>query len=327
MPPAFLRRRRGGTRSLSDFLTMKQPLSETPQPADTEAETEPETKPEPAPDLPTQTDTATVLPDSALADDNSAISFSPPSSSAPITATIPEPFTPPPPSPLTKADTSSTSKIGDFEPDFGNQDEAEDEADALGTAIIDDSFFADELASASEFSLLPEVESELGLETDKPFFNPDDLTPLPSPNTPFFSAADLAPTSSGENGLNWPTPQVTESNFAGLETSVPSHSLSEPAVADLAETDDDFLSLSLAEPPDIEAFSAPDSLEPVVPDTNKQRVLEDEQLRKQFEDIYQAIDAEYENILHQNISVNPSLTDKLHALLSEAPFYCGQLRY
>ncbi len=69
-------------------------------------------------------------------------------------------------------------------------------------------------------------------------------------------------------------------------------------------------------------FELPADAENLTPEERKERarLLSDPRIREQFMQVYNAIDAEYEHILDDNISVSKEITDWAHKLLAETRY-------
>jgi len=70
------------------------------------------------------------------------------------------------------------------------------------------------------------------------------------------------------------------------------------------------------------SFELPANIEMLTPEERKERakLLQDPRIREQFMQVYNAIDAEYEHILNDNVSVSREITDWAHKLLAETRY-------
>lgn len=79
---------------------------------------------------------------------------------------------------------------------------------------------------------------------------------------------------------------------------------------------------AVAEGPKTVSFELPTNAEDLTPEERKERMrlLNDPRIREQFLQVYNAIDAQYEHILNNNVSVSPEITDWAHKLLAETRY-------
>ncbi len=133
----------------------------------------------------------------------------------------------------------------------------------------------------------------------------------PAENAPIpFPAAESSPPTAA-----WtPAPDtVTSASAASISRENPLYFGTETELNDMF----DFRSVA-AEAATL-PFELPANIEDLSPEERKERerLLNDPRIREQFIQIYNAIDAEYEHILDDNISVSKEITDWAHKLLAE----------
>ncbi len=90
--------------------------------------------------------------------------------------------------------------------------------------------------------------------------------------------------------------------------------------ADMADDFFDFTRFDREAP--TASFELPANIDILTPEERKERakLLQDPRIREQFMQVYNAIDAEYEHILNDNVSVSREITDWAHKLLAETRY-------
>ncbi len=134
-------------------------------------------------------------------------------------------------------------------------------------------------------------------------------TSTPAPFDPGIPAAETAPPAWSSPTVGTPTSSsVSRSSALSLGTGRDFDNL-----FDFTRTDEEAPTLSFELPADAEDLSPEEMKE-------RRRLLNDPRIREQFLQIYNAIDALYEQILDENISVSKEITDWAHKLLAETRY-------
>ena len=141
-------------------------------------------------------------------------------------------------------------------------------------------------------------------------------TPPPAkPAEPTAPAASPLPAAAAS-----PPPAWTNSSVSTPTSS--SVSRSTPMSLGLGADDSLFDFMHTADEPPTLTFELPTDAEDLTPEEIKERrrLLQDPRIREQFIQVYNAIDALYEQILDENISVSKEITDWAHKLLAETRY-------
>ncbi len=171
---------------------------------------------------------------------------------------------------------------------------------------------SDTSAAADDFDLSALLDSALA-ETPapaKPAPQPASSAPPAAPAAPTFPAAETSPPPAA-----WTTGAVSTPTSSSVSRST-AMSLgfgADDSLFDFTHTAD--------EPPTL-TFELPTDAEDLSPEEMKERrrLLQDPRIREQFLQVYNAIDALYEQILDENISVSKEITDWAHKLLAETRY-------
>ncbi len=146
-------------------------------------------------------------------------------------------------------------------------------------------------------------------------------TPAPAkPAATETSVAPAAPATSELPAAETPPPAWTSSSVGTPTSSSISRSSAMSLGLGADDTLFDFMHTA-AETPTL-TFELPTDAEDLTPEEMKERrrLLQDPRIREQFVQVYNAIDALYEQILDENISVSKEITDWAHKLLAETRY-------
>ena len=179
-----------------------------------------------------------------------------------------------------------------------------------------------------DFPTAAEPQPTAAPPAEKPAEDPFDLsalldsalaeTPAPAKPTP---PAEAAPAAADVPAAAAPPPAWTNSAVSPPTSSSISRS-SAMSLGSAAELNDLFDFTHTAEEAPTLTFELPTDAEDLTPEELKERrrLLQDPRIREQFIQVYNAIDALYEQILDENISVSKEITDWAHKLLAETRY-------